>query len=148
MCVCVSAHLGPHLSQTLFSCCEGRGAPSQLPITLFKPAEGFRSSSVPACKRTCTRPPPLLNLPLRICSHVQQTAGELSQRSQLSEVALRARGRGVQTWAEPSQAPRNPPQHQDCSNILVSSREPPMCIHNPLLVSTRSQHGTRSALQY
>lgn len=53
-------------------------------------------------------------------------------------------GKSVRMWAEP----RNPPQHQDCSNISVPSPEPPICIHNPLLVSTRSQHGTRSALQY
>lgn len=84
-------------------CCECRGAPSQHSITSFKTTEGFCSSFVPLMHASACAPPLLLeNLILRICSHVQQTAGELSQRSQMSEVALRAWIRVVQMWAEPS----------------------------------------------
>lgn len=148
VCVCVSAHLGPHLSQTLFSCCEGRGVPSQLPITLFKTAEGFCSSSVLACKRTCT---PSSSGESSSPHLFTRAANSRRTFTALTNVRGSAEGSGkrcANVGGAFSQAPRNPPQHQDSSNILVPSREPPICIHNPLLVSTRSQHGTRLALQY
>lgn len=96
----------------------------------------FLLSPYHTCKCTCT--PSSSGDILRICSHVQQTAGELSRRSQ----ALRAWVRGVRM------APRIDPQHRNCFNTLVPSWEPPLCIHNPLLVSTRSQHGSCLSLQY
>lgn len=65
------------------------------PWKVFVPHRSLRASAH-------APPPPLENRLRRICSHVQQTAGEHSQHSQMSEVAPRARVRGVQMWAEPS----------------------------------------------
>lgn len=146
LCVCVCQLTWAHIYPKPFSPAEGRGAPSQLPITLFKTAEGFRSSSVPACKRTCTP-----------SSSGESSSPHLFTRAANSRrtftVLTNVRGSAEGSWKRCANvggafllAPRNPLQHQNCFGL--PSREPPICIHNPLLVSTRSQHRTRSALQY